>query len=78
MEKNTIIAITLYSLFAGITIFIGGLLAGVSEKYFEKMIKSHIINWTVAFGGGILVAAVAFVLAVAVYQAGRVLGLGIA
>lgn len=52
----------LYSLFAGITIFIGGLLGSMVEKYSSRTIKSYILHWTVAFGGGLLVAAVAFVL----------------
>ena len=57
-----IIEIIVYSLFAGITIFFGGLLARTFEKYTKKSIESYILHWTVAFGGGILVAAVAFVL----------------
>ena len=61
-QINTIIVIATCSLLAGITIFIGGIVARIFEKYFEKTIEAHIINWTVAFGGGILVAAVAFVL----------------
>ncbi|MDR4496718.1 MAG: hypothetical protein MRK02_02150 [Candidatus Scalindua sp.] len=57
-----IIEIIIYSLFAGITIFSGGLWARTFEKYTKKTIESYILHWTVAFGGGILVAAVAFVL----------------
>ena len=57
-----LIEIIIYSLFAGVTIFFGGLLAGTFEKYTKKTIESYILHWTVAFGGGILVAAVAFVL----------------
>lgn len=59
---NKIIEITVYSLFAGITIFLGGLLARLFERYCKKTISSYILHWSVAFGGGILIAAVAFVL----------------
>jgi len=59
---NKIIEITIYSLFAGITIFFGGLSARVFERYCKKSISSYILHWSVAFGGGILIAAVAFVL----------------
>jgi len=52
----------LYSLFAGITIFIGGVLGSILEKYSTRTIEAYILHWTVAFGGGLLVAAVAFVL----------------
>ncbi len=55
----TIIA---FSWFAGITIFLGGFLASMTEKYLKKEIESHILHWSIAFGGGILIAAVAFVL----------------
>jgi len=54
--------IIIYSLFAGITIFLGGLLARTFEKYPLKRIRSYVLHWTIAFGGGILAAAVAFVL----------------
>lgn len=56
------IKIIIYSLLAGITIFIGGLLGRLFEKCFKKNIESYILHWTVAFGGGILIAAIAFVL----------------
>ncbi|RKY41831.1 MAG: divalent cation transporter [Candidatus Makaraimicrobium thalassicum] len=59
---NKIIEIIIYSLFAGITIFLGGLSARVFEKYCKKIIESYILHWSVAFGGGILIAAVALVL----------------
>jgi ZIP family zinc transporter len=52
----------LCSLFAGITIFIGGLLGSLMEKYSTRTIETYVLHWTVAFGGGLLVAAVAFVL----------------
>ncbi len=54
--------IIVYSLFAGITIFLGGLLATTFEKCIKKEIKAYVLHWTIAFGGGILTAAVAFVL----------------
>ena len=57
-----IIEIIIYSLLAGLTIFFGGLLARVFEKCCKKTIETYILHWTIAFGGGILVAAVAFVL----------------
>lgn len=50
------------SLFAGLTIFIGGLCARFFERCCRRRIESYILHWTVAFGGGALVAAVAFVL----------------
>ncbi len=54
--------IIIYSLFAGITIFLGGLLAKIFEEVIPREIKKYTLHWTVAFGGGILTAAVAFVL----------------
>ncbi|MFH1784180.1 MAG: divalent cation transporter [bacterium] len=60
---NKIIGMIIYSLCAGITIFFGGLLARIFERYVKRSIESYILHWSVAFGGGILVAAVAFVLA---------------
>jgi len=54
--------ITIYSLFAGLTIFIGGLIASAFEKHVKKTIESYILHWTIALGGGILIAAIAFVL----------------
>lgn len=56
------IEIIRYSLLAGITIFLGGLFARLFEMCCRHTIELYIIHWTVAFGGGILVAAVAFVL----------------
>ena len=57
-----LIELIFFSLFAGLTIFLGSLLAGTFEKYAKKSIEDYIIHWTVALGGGILVAAIAFVL----------------
>jgi ZIP family zinc transporter len=59
---NQFLEIVIYSLLAGLTIFLGGLLACITEKHFKKNVESHIMHWSIAFGGGILIAAVAFVL----------------
>ncbi len=55
--------IIIYSLFSGLTVFIGGILS----KFFngttkDGMIKNTILHTSTAFGGGIIIAAVAFVL----------------
>ena len=52
----------LYSMIAGLTIFCGGYLAYIFERYCNRIIESYIIHFSIAFGGGILIAAVAFVL----------------
>jgi ZIP family zinc transporter len=63
MDMEEILKITLYSFFAGITVFFGGLLSKYFEKYFkEGFLKEEIIHTSIAFGGGIIFAAVAFVL----------------
>ena len=62
MSTNSLIPIVLSSFFAGFAVFVGGWLASVAERRLKKSIESYILHWTVAFGGGILVAAVAFVL----------------
>jgi len=49
-----LIEIIIYSLFAGITIFLGGWLASLTENHFKKNIESYILHWSIAFGGGIL------------------------
>ena len=55
--------IILYSFFAGVTVFLGGFLSKLFERYFrEGFMKEEIIHTSVAFGGGIIIAAVAFVL----------------
>jgi len=59
---NDIGKIILYSLFSGITVFFGALTAKYYERLKEGFLKEEFIHGTVAFGGGILVAAVAFVL----------------
>ena len=55
--------IILYSSFSGVTVFLGGFLSKLFERYFrEGLVKEEIIHTSVAFGGGIIIAAVAFVL----------------
>lgn len=55
--------IVLYSFFSGITVFIGGLLSWIfQQRVAEPVLKDEVLHTTVAVGGGILVAAVAFVL----------------
>ena len=56
------IEIVIYSLLAGITIYFGGLLARIFERASKRRLESYILHWSVAFGGGILIAAVSFVL----------------
>jgi len=58
-----VITIILYSLCAGITIPIGSVLAAQSKKMGNLTTRSLVAHWVTAFGGGVLVAAVAFVLA---------------
>ena len=59
-----LLKIMLYSFFSGITVFLGGFLSSYLERHSLKgLVKKEIIHTSVAFGGGIIVAAVAFVLA---------------
>ena len=59
-----LIKIISYSFFSGITVFLGGFLSKLFERNFrEGLVKEEIIHTSVAFGGGIIIAAVAFVLA---------------
>jgi len=58
---NTILKIILYSFFSGITIILGGLLSRFL-RIKNKAINEEIIHWAIAFGGGVLIAAVAFAL----------------
>ncbi len=52
-----------YSFFSGITVFLGGLLSKLFERYFrEGLVKDELVHTSVAFGGGIIIAAVAFIL----------------
>jgi len=55
--------IILYSSFAGVTVFLGGLLSRYFERYFQDgLVKEEVLHTSIAFGGGIIIAAVAFVL----------------
>jgi len=55
--------IILYSSFAGVTVFLGGLLSKYFERYFQDgLVKEEVLHTSIAFGGGIIIAAVAFVL----------------
>ena len=55
--------IILYSFFSGSTVFLGGMLAyHFGEHVKSGLLKVEIIHSTIAFGGGILFAAVALVL----------------
>lgn len=53
--------VILYSFLSGITVFLGGLLSKL-EAIPEGAFKKQFLHTTVAFGGGVLVAAVCFVL----------------
>ena len=56
-------SIILYSFLSGITIFLGGLLGNYFENYdLKRLTRSGIIHTSIAFGGGILIAAVSLVL----------------
>ncbi len=58
-----LLKIILYSFLAGVTVFLGGLLSKYFERYFHNgFAKEETIHTSIAFGGGIIVAAVAFVL----------------
>ena len=58
-----LIKIIEYSFFSGITVFIGGVLSYFFEIYFRNgLIKEEIIHTSIAFGGGIIIAAVSLVL----------------
>ncbi|MCK5851360.1 MAG: divalent cation transporter, partial [Kiritimatiellae bacterium] len=60
---ENLIKIICYSFFSGITVFLGGFLSRLFERYFkEGVVKEEFIHTSVAFGGGIIIAAVAFVL----------------
>ena len=60
---NDLPQIILYSALSGSTILVGGLLAHFFDRYVHKgFVKTEITHTSIAFGGGILVAAVALVL----------------
>ena len=55
--------IILYSSVSGITVFLGGVLSKLFEGHVRAgLVKEEILHTSVAFGGGITIAAVAFVL----------------
>lgn len=59
-----LIKIVGYSFFSGITVFFGGCFSQLFERYFgHGIIKEEIVHTSIAVGGGIIIAAVAFVLA---------------
>lgn len=63
MTFDTIISIILYSFISGITVFVGGVLSFFYEKNFsQSVLKQEISHTSMAFGGGIIAAAVSFVL----------------
>lgn len=59
----TIGTVILYSLCGGITIPIGSILSAQSQKMKHSTTRALLAHFVTAFGGGVLVAAVAFVLA---------------
>jgi zinc transporter, ZIP family len=58
---NEIIEIILYSSIAGLPIFIGGSLSYILQVRNFKL-KDEINHWVIAFGGGVLIAAITFAL----------------
>ena len=55
--------IIFYASLSGITVFLGGFISKLFEKHSrEGLVKEEILHTSVAFGGGIIIAAVAFVL----------------
>lgn len=58
---NNLFDIILYSFLSGVTVFFGGLLRKL-ENFPESKIKDEFLHSLVAFGGGILISAVALVL----------------
>ena len=59
---NKIAQIILYSFCAGVTVFLGGLLSRAFERFKNHSFHKLITHSLTAFGGGILISAVAFVL----------------
>ena len=60
---EAILRIVLYSFLSGITVFLGGFLSKYFERHLrEGLVKEKVLHTSVAFGGGIMIAAVAFVL----------------
>lgn len=59
---NQLTQIIIYSSLAGITVFIGGILAFYFEPHLKKEPYKNFLNFLIAFGGGIIISAVALVL----------------
>ncbi|RZN16376.1 MAG: divalent cation transporter [Methanosarcinales archaeon] len=60
---ENLLKIILYSSFSGVTVFLGGLLSKYFVRYFQDgLVKEEVLHTSIAFGGGIIIAAVAFVL----------------
>lgn len=57
------VEVVVYSFSAGIAVFLGALLSRFAERYGASPIREEFNHGAVAFGGGVLIAAVAFVLA---------------
>ena len=58
-----IILVILCAFISGITIFLGGIVAYFFERKVQKgILKTQIVHTSIAFGGGILIAAVSLVL----------------
>lgn len=58
-----LLKIILSASFSGVTVFLGGILSSLFERHFRNgILKEEIIHTSVAFGGGIIIAAVSFVL----------------
>jgi len=63
-KMDDLFQIILYASFAGFPVFLGGYLSKLFEGHFRKgLLNKEVIHTSVAFGGGIIIAAVAFVLA---------------
>ena len=58
---NQIWTIILYSFISGVTIIIGGLTA-YTLRIRNRHLREEVIHWVVAFGGGVLLAAISFAL----------------
>lgn len=60
---NVLLDIVLFSLLAGSSVFIGGVLSYFFDKFLKKgLLKKEILHTLVAFGAGIMLGAVCFVL----------------
>lgn len=60
---HEILILLLYSFFAGITVFVGGVGAWLFDaRIADGVFKQRVLHTSIACGGGIIIAAVAFVL----------------